>query len=155
MGIQSAKKETAQQGSGQACTTRSRTFRLSLGGKTPVELVNTKFMIPFGMGRSAFLNESFARQELQISFVGLMQHFKVFNDPSNSSNPSNPFPLPIATDSNNKLMTRFPFSYHIRFKYIESSYSSISKMYSFEICFILRSQAFGQIGTRGTCFPDF
>ena len=53
-----------------------------------LEIVNTEYLIPFGVGRRVCLSESLARQELWIFFVGLMQRFEV------SADAANPLPPP-------------------------------------------------------------
>ena len=68
-----------------------------------LEIVNTEYLIPFGVGRRVCLGESLARQELLIFFVGLMQHFQVKGDSSH------PLPIPIASSCNNLLRAPLPY----------------------------------------------
>lgn len=75
------------------------------GGK--VELKNTEYLIPFGIGRRQCLGEALARQELLIFFVGLLQRFQV--------KPSPDHPLPPEDVPGEIGTIRVPSAFHILF----------------------------------------
>ena len=72
------------------------------------EIVNTEYLIPFGVGRRLCLGESLARQELWIFFVGLMQRFEV------EASLSHPLPSPFAASCNG--VVRAPYPFQLNFK---------------------------------------
>jgi cytochrome P450 len=72
------------------------------------EIVNTEYLIPFGVGRRLCLGDSLARQELWIFFVGLMQRFEV------EASSSQPLPSPFASLCNGTV--RAPYPFQIKFK---------------------------------------
>ena len=73
-----------------------------------LEIVNTEYLMAFGVGRRTCLGESLARQELWIFFVGLLQRFQFVADPSN--------PLPSACTASCDCIIRFPPLYNVIFK---------------------------------------
>ena len=72
------------------------------------EIVNTEYLIPFGVGRRQCLGESLARQELWIFFVGLMQRFEV------EASLSHPLPSPSAASCNGAVRAPYPFQLNFK-----------------------------------------
>ena len=72
------------------------------------DIVNTEYLIPFGVGRRLCLGEALARQELWIFFVGLMQRFEV------QETLSHPLPSPFAASSSGVVRTPMPFQLNFK-----------------------------------------
>ena len=75
--------------------------------KGEIELVNTEFLVPFGVGKRLCLGESLAKQELWIFFVGLLQKFNVKAHPE--------YPLPKLDELSSEGLVRAPVRYRITF----------------------------------------
>lgn len=74
-----------------------------------IEIINTEYLIPFGVGRRMCLGESLARQELWIFFVGLLQRFQVVGYPK--------CPLPSIYKATNNSIIRSPLPFEIILNY--------------------------------------
>lgn len=85
-----------------------REAREGEGATSAVELKNTEYLVPFGMGRRQCLGEALARQELLIFFVGLLQRFMV--------KPSASHPLPPEDTPGVVGTIRAPPEFHICFE---------------------------------------
>lgn len=72
-----------------------------------IELKNTEYLIPFGIGRRMCLGEALSRQELFIFFVGLLQHFQI--------KPALDQPLPPEDVPGKIGSIRCPHNFHICF----------------------------------------
>ena len=76
--------------------------------KGDIELVNTEFLIPFGVGKRLCLGESLAKQELWIFFVGILQIFSMKAHPE--------YPLPNLQELSSKGLVRAPLQYRLMFE---------------------------------------
>lgn len=72
-----------------------------------IELVNTEFLIPFGVGKRTCLGESLAKQELWIFFVGILQKFNIKAHPD--------YPLPTLQELSSEGLVRAPIRYKLSF----------------------------------------
>ena len=75
--------------------------------KGEIELVNTEFLVPFGIGKRICLGESLAKQELWIFFVGLLQKLNIKAHPE--------YPLPNLNELSSEGLVRAPLRYSLTF----------------------------------------
>lgn len=72
-----------------------------------IKLINTEFLIPFGVGKRICLGKSLAKQELWIFFVGILQKFAITAHPDNQ--------LPSPQELSSEGLVRAPVCYQICF----------------------------------------